>query len=380
MEPQLTPEGRGGPPLSPPGMARPPGAVVSKQGLRQDGPVSPWDPASSSSERIPEECDQNVSDDGDLESVEPALVEVDGTTAAAVIHEGDTSTLRPNAAPPHVVLSDDLGLLSTLFGSSDEELAKPGVAPEGPEDDVNKGRTTNSTAAVEGGNRDGFGASLPKSDVSEDPTQRDNRASVPLLPPRATPLTAPARDHADDTGGPRLIDLPRIVKLKPSSITFSDYSGPDHADSDYNRAECTACNSCRPVLFNLCSDGGGSSQEEEEEEEENNDDDDEEEDGDDDDEDHGDEDVFLDHGAGPRCRGGAGRERRRRKLSKEAPGGAAGRCPAERGTDCDAECTDCGREDCYLTDLSPSTELSTALFPLRNNTPRPIQRPVVFPC
>ncbi|CAL8349242.1 unnamed protein product [Arctogadus glacialis] len=341
MEPQLTPEGRG-PPLFP-GMARPPGDVFSKQGLRrQDRPVA-WDPASSS-ERTPAECDQNgpvataalepahgvpmprlpgseVSDDGDSEFIEPALVEVDGTTT--VIHEGGSSTLQPNAAPPLAVLSDDLGLLSTLFGS-DEELAKPGVAPEGPED-VKKGRP-NSTATVEGGNHDQFGP-LPKSDVFGDLTQKDTQASVPL-PPQATPLTAPAQNHPDTA--PRFIDLPRIVKLKPSSITFSDYSSPDHTDSDYNRAEY-ACHSCRPVLFNFSSDGGASSQEEEE----NNDDDEEEDGDDDDDEDHGDEDVFLDHGAGPRCRG-ADRERRRRKQSKEVPSGA-GRRPAERKTDCNGK-------------------------------------------
>ena len=331
MEPQLTPEGRGLP-LSP-GMARPPGTVFSKQGLRQDRPVA-WDPASS--ERIPVGRDQNgpaatalepahgvpmprlpgseVSDDGHLESIEPALVEVDRT---AVIHEGGSSTLQPNAAPPLVVLSDDLGLLSTLFGS-DEELPKLGVAPEGPED-VKKGRPK-PTTTVEGGNQDQFGPSL-KSDVFGDLTPKDTRASVPL-PPQATPLTATAQNHSDT--GPRFIDLPRIVKLKPSSITFSDYRSPDYTESDYNRVEYT-CNSCRPVFFNFSSDGGGSSQEEE------NNDDDEEEDGDDD-EDHGDEDVFLDHGASPRCRG-AGRERRRRKQSKEVPSGA-GRRPAERKTDC----------------------------------------------
>ena len=232
-----------------------------------------------------------------------------GVDRKTVIHEDDSSKLQQIAAPPLVVLSDDVGLLSTLFGP-DEEPPMPCLVPEGPAD-VKKG-WSKQTAAVEVGNQDQFGPVL-KSDGFGDWTQEDTQASVPL-PPLATPLSATTQNLSDK--GQRFMDLPRIVKLKPSSITFSDYSSPDYTDSDYNHSDYT-CNSCKPVFFNLSSDGGGSSQEEEEDH-----DDDEEGDGDDD-------DVFLDVGASPRCRG-VGRERRRRKQSPEVPSGAGWRAVKQK--------------------------------------------------
>ena len=219
METQLTPEERG-PPLSP-RMAGSPRTIFSKQVLCPDRPVAA-DPASS---ETPAECEQNgpaagalepghhiltpqlpgsdVSDDSNLELIEAALVEVD---RKMVTQEDDSSKLQYNAAQPLVVLSDDVGLLSTLFGS-DEELPMPGLVPEGPAD-VKKG-WSKPIATVEGGNQDQYGPSL-KSEVFRDRTQIDTQGSVPL-PPQATPLSATTQNLSDK--GPRFMDLPRIVKL-----------------------------------------------------------------------------------------------------------------------------------------------------------------------
>ncbi|CAL8351599.1 unnamed protein product [Lota lota] len=331
------------------------------------------DPASS---EIPMECDQNglagtlepghdtltpqlpgsdVSDDSNLEFIEPALVEVD---QKMVIHEEVLSKLQQNAAPPLVILSDDLGLLSTLFGS-DEELPMLGLVPEGPVD-VTDG-WSEQTATVERGNQDQFRPLLNRN-VFGDWTHKDPQGSVPL-PPQATPLPATAPNLSDKSQW--FMDLPRIVKLKPSSITFSDYSGPDYTNLDYNHLDYT-CTSCKPVFFNLSSDGGGSSQEEEDN------DDDEERDGDDDDDvDH---DVFLDVGASPRCKG-TGRKRRWRKQSPEVPS-RAGWCAVEQKTNGNGSpwCESMSRLMKKLDQLNLDIEEALSSGSSPSHTPAPARR------
>ncbi|KAJ3590251.1 hypothetical protein NHX12_008205 [Muraenolepis orangiensis] len=311
---ETAPEGRG-PPLSP-GMSGSPGTIFSKQERVPDCPVAS-DSASSSEipaeyhQKCPAEAPEPAHDTAtpdrpgsdvrqngkNVESIEPALVEADQKT---VVHWEVPPEHQQNAV-------DDRRLLPTRFGSHKELGGILCLVSEGPADLLSECSCAPPTS-------EGIRMNSGRSEQTAAENQ-DQLRNVPLggsvpHPPQATPLPVIGRKRSDK--GRRFMGLPRIVKHKPSSIAFSDYN-----HSDYTRA------SRKPVSSNTSSDGGGSSQEDEDEDNDDDDDDDDERDGDDDDDD---QDVFLDVGAGPRCRGaGRGRHWRPWKPSLEVPSGAGRR-------------------------------------------------------
>lgn len=195
---------------------------------------------------------------------------------AVCLQEPEQVSVIPGEAPldPSPLASaqrHEASILSTLPRSNDNccgNISLPVPVAEGQSNQVVQNHAGQTVDLNSGCVTTDFEGLEP---ISNGHVSRPPEDLCPILNLDSTPtLTVPSTVPATvPDSGRRVLDLPRIVKHKPSSITFSHYTCPSGADGH--------------AFVNESSDDGASSPEEEEEDDDHGD-------GDDDDDD--DDDVF----------------------------------------------------------------------------------------